>query len=75
MTMWEDGMAGIYKLATSSNMQVKRKHELVDSDATQLVEGLVEKTLTTQESQCLARPTLGLSTRPRCFREPQLSNP
>lgn len=45
MTMWEDGVAGIYKLATSSNMQVKRKHELVDSDATQLVEGLVEKTL------------------------------
>lgn len=43
--MWEDGQAGIYKLASSSSTQVKRKHELMDSDGMQLVDGLIDKTL------------------------------
>lgn len=44
-TMWEDGQSGIYKLNAASSVQVKRKHELLDSDSMQLVDGLEEKTL------------------------------
>ena len=42
--MWDDGQHGIYRLEAKSTTTVKRKHELIDNDALQLVDGLVDKT-------------------------------
>lgn len=74
--MWEDGQAGIYKLASSSSTQVKRKHELMDSDGMQLVDGLIDKTLEYARKSVLGdqQKTAGIVNTPKMLRTAALKN-
>ena len=65
-TMWEDGQSGIFRMSTSQQTGVKRRHQLLSSDDMALTDNLLEKTAEhTRKAVLHSHKTLHITNKPK----------